>query len=107
MKMIKILLLLVVVSCNTEVPPHIPSPSYPIENCEQMTLDSLKKDTVWHFSTKKMYYPELKDSVDLVHVYRRDCMDYWYFLMYHNDTLRKFYINKKFIYNWKNKNGSI
>lgn len=104
--MIKILLLLVVVSCNKEVPPSL-SPSYPIENPEQVTIDFLKKDTAWHFSTKKMYYSELKDSVDCVHVYRRDCIDYWYFYLYHSDTVRKFYYNKKFIYNWRNKNGSI
>lgn len=104
--MIKILLLLVVVSCNTEIRPSL-SPSYPIENPEQVTIDSLKKDTAWYFSTRKIYYPEVKDSVDYVQVFRKDCLDYWHFYMYHNDTLEKFYCNKSFIYSWKNKNGSI
>lgn len=101
-RMIKILLLLVVVSCNTEIPPHIPLPSYPFENPEQITIDSLKKDTAWLFSTKKYYFPEIKDSVTRIHAYRGDSYDNWYFTMYGGDTLIKHYFCAEYWYCWKN-----
>lgn len=104
--MIKILLLLVVVSCNTEVPPAL-SPSYPIENPERITIDSLEQDTLWDLTRRKLYYPKLGDSIDYIRAYRKGSFDYWCFVMYNGDTLHKYYYCRKYQFIWKNKNGGI
>lgn len=109
MKMIISLLLLVVLAaCDRPSPVEIP-PSYPFDNPEQITIDSLKQDTVWSFTKKRLYYPELGDSIDYIQCFRKDnSLDCWYFVMYNGDTLHKYYYCRAYNFSWKNHNyGSI